>query len=115
MSIVLIPTALRKSKPFEPSGYLVAYETDRKEVIQRTEIIEPPYRNVDPNPRGGYRGLKGISFLDNRVAVANASTIFIYDEDWIPQTYFFHPTLAGFHDILLTDEGVWSPAPGQIS
>lgn len=107
MSIVLIPTALRKSKAFEPSGFLVVYDTDKKEVIQRTEIIEPPYRDVDPNPRGGYRGLKGISFLGNRAAVANASTVFIYDENWIPQTYFFHPTCAGFHDILLTQDGVW--------
>ncbi|MBG0786390.1 MAG: hypothetical protein H0S79_14935 [Anaerolineaceae bacterium] len=107
MSIVLIPTALRKSKAFEPSGYLVVYDTEKHEIIQRTEIIEPPYRNVDPNPRGGYRGLKGISFLENRVAVANASTIFIYDEAWEPVNYFFHPTCAGFHDILLTEHGVW--------
>lgn len=107
MSIVLIPTALRKSKAFEPSGYLITYDTDSHSIIKRSEIIEPPYRNVDPNPRGGYRGLKGVSFLGDRVAVANASTIFIYDENWKPVNYFFHPTLAGYHDILLTEQGVW--------
>jgi len=107
MSFVLIPTALRKSKAFEPSGYLVTYDTEEKMVVKRARIIEPPYRDVDPNPRGGYRGLKGLSFLGNRVAVANASTIFIYDENWMPVNYFFHPTCAGFHDILLTQRGVW--------
>jgi hypothetical protein len=70
-------------------------------------MVEPPYREENPNPRGGLRGLKGISIQGNRVAIANASTIFVYDELWNPIAYFYHPSCASIHDIVLDNEKIW--------
>ena len=70
-------------------------------------MIEPPYREENPNPRGGLRGLKGISIQGNRVAIANASTIFVYDELWKPVASFFHPSCASIHDIVLDNNKIW--------
>lgn len=78
-----------------------------KQIIRKCEIIEPPYLNADPNPRGGFRGLKGISIKGNAIAIANASTIFIYDNNWNPLEYLWHPICAGIHDIVLLDDCVW--------
>jgi hypothetical protein len=91
----------------EPSGRLLVCDLDRKEVVKSCEILEAPYREMDPNPRGGFRGLKGISIYEDRIAIANSSTVFIYDFKWRPLNYFWHPTCAGIHDIELRNDTVW--------
>ena len=107
MTNVLISTSIRHTPVNKPSGRLLVYNLESDSIIRRCEIIEPPYREENPNPRGGLRGLKGISIKNDVIAVANASTIFLYDPNWNPITYFFHPSCAGIHDILLENENIW--------
>ena len=108
MSLALISTTCRHTPVDKPSGTLYVFDIGKKEIVRRCEIIEPPYREVDPNPRGGFRGLKGISIDQDRIAIANASTVFIYDHLWNPLNYFWHPSCAGIHDISLQDNLVWA-------
>jgi hypothetical protein len=107
MTCILISTSARNTPVDQPSGELVVYELETRKVIRRCEIIKPPYANVDPNPRGGLRGLKGISFQGDMVAIANASTIFLYDADWNPIRYFWHPSCALIHDIAFHQDTLW--------
>jgi hypothetical protein len=107
MTILLISTSRRHTPVDQPSGHIMVMDLEKREIIRRCEIIEPPYRVENPNPRGGLRGSKGISVAGNRIAIANASTIFLYDEEWTPITYFYHPSCAGVHDIVLDGETVW--------
>ena len=107
MSKVLISTSLRYTKAEKPSGRLLVYDLNKKVITKSCKIIEPPYREYDPNPRGGFRGLKGISIHENRIAIANASTIFLYDNTWEPLGYIYHPSCAGIHDIHLLENSIW--------
>ena len=107
MAILLISTSGRHTPVDQPSGHLFVFDLEKNEVIRRCEMIEPPYREENPNPRGGLRGLKGISIQGNRVAIANASTIFIYDELWKPVACFYHPSCASIHDIMLDNDKIW--------
>ena len=107
MKKVLVSTSRRHTRVDEPSGHLIAYDLENQKIDRFSEIIEPPYREENPNPRGGLRGLKGISIHNNRIAVANASTIFYYDEKWNPISYIWHPSCAGIHDIALMDDKIW--------
>ncbi len=107
MNRVLVSTTRRHTPVDEPSGHLIAYDLERQKVERFSEMIEPPYREENPNPRGGLRGLKGISIYNNRIALANASTVFLYDEKWNPISYFWHPSCAGIHDIALLDDRIW--------
>jgi len=107
MKKVLVSTSRRHTRIDEPSGHLIAYDLENQKIDRFSEIIEPPYREENPNPRGGLRGLKGISIHNNRIAVANASTIFFYDEKWNPISYIWHPSCAGIHDIALMDDKIW--------
>lgn len=104
---VLISTSWRHTEANQASGRLLVFNIDQKKVIQSCEIIEPPYREFDPNPRGGFRGLKGISINTDRIAIANASTVFIYDNHWNPLTCLWHPSCAGIHDIVLLENRIW--------
>lgn len=107
MTLILISTSARNTHVDMPSGELVVYELETRKVIRRCEIIKPPYARFDPNPRGGLRGLKGISIRDDMVAIANASTIFLYDAHWNPIHYFWHPSCALIHDIAFHDDTLW--------
>lgn len=107
MTLILISTSARNTPVDQPSGELVVYELETRTVIRQCEIIKPPYAEFDPNPRGGLRGLKGISFRDDMVAIANASTIFLYDANWNPIRYFWHPSCALIHDIAFHQDTLW--------
>jgi hypothetical protein len=85
----------------------LTFNIEKKKILQESAIIEPPYREADPNPRGGFRGLKGISFYEGYVAIANASTIFLYDKNWNPLKYIWHPSCSGIHDIEFHNNRIW--------
>lgn len=107
MTNILISTSRRRSSINKPSGHLIVFDLETNNILKTCEIIEPPYREYDPNPRGGFRGLKGIAMNGDRIAIANSSTVFIYDHAWNPTGYFFHPSCAGIHDIEFQDGKIW--------
>jgi hypothetical protein len=107
MTKVLVSLDRRHTPVDQPSGHLMVYDLENQKVERICEIMEPPYREQNPNPRGGLRGLKGISIHNNRIALANFSTVFFYDEKWNPISYFWHPSSAGIHDIVLLDDRIW--------
>lgn len=107
MSKVLISTSGRYTKVDQPSGRLLVFDLEKKTILKSCEIIEPPYREYDPNPRGGFRGLKGISIHGECIAIANASTIFLYNNVWKPLGYIWHSSCAGIHDIHLLEDSIW--------
>ena len=104
---LLISTSLRYSRQDQPSGHLFVFDLGKQTILRQSEIIEPPYRHADPNPRGGFRGLKGISIDQDQIAIANASTVFLYDHKWNPITTIWHPSCAGIHDIEWIDGRLW--------
>ena len=110
MTVVLVSTSRRRVTPPDPSGHLYAIDLDAQRVIQRSQIIEPAYREVDSNPRGGMRGCKGIAFGDGQVILANFAMIFRYDHQWNLMGAITHPSCASIHDIALQDETLWVTA-----
>ena len=105
--ITLISTTNRHVPIGQPSGYMFSYDLDHKKVLQKNTIIEVPYLSENPNPRGGMRGLKGFSIFKDRIAFVTSSTIFIYDNKWNPISYFFHPSCASIHELVLTEDKIW--------
>jgi len=104
---LLISTSWRHTNHNQPSGRLLVFDVEQRKVVRSCQIIEPPFREYDPNPRGGFRGLKGISIEKDLIAIANASTIFLYNNSWEPIRYIFHPSCAGIHDIYLQNDLLW--------
>lgn len=104
---ILISTSCRNTPINAPSGHLFVYDVIKNKIITESEIIEPPYRQLDLNPRGGFRGLKGISIESDKVVIANASTIFVFDKDWKQIHTIYHPSCAGIHDLVLLNNKIW--------
>lgn len=108
MSRLLITTACRKANIEQPSGYLYVLDLDKGKIVHRGGIIEPPHREVDPNPRGGFRGGKGIALLEDQIFLANTVGVFQFDCQWGLQKVISHPSCSGIHEILLDrDHNLW--------
>jgi hypothetical protein len=110
MSLFLVSTVRRRCPADEPSGYIYVVDAQKCQVLQRCSIIEPLYRELDNNPRGGMRGAKGISVRPDQIALANFSFIARYDPNWNLLGTISHPSCAGVHDIQFDGDHLWVAA-----
>ncbi|MBN1147701.1 MAG: hypothetical protein JXA78_10635 [Anaerolineales bacterium] len=110
MTNLLVSSIRRHCPSGEPSGYIYTINLEEGKVLQRSDIIEPAYREVDDNPRGGLRGAKGIAVREDQIAIANFSMVFRYDPDWNLLGVITHPSCAAIHDILYQDDTIWVTA-----
>jgi len=107
MTRLIISTNHREVLHSDVSGWLYVVDLDTYKILQKTSGIEPPYRIRDTNPRGGMRGMRGISIRNNELATANYSSIFFFDRQWNLLRTFTHPSVSAIHEILYTEDGVW--------
>ena len=107
MMRLLISTTCRHKPAAQASGHLFVFDFENQRIVQRSEIIEPPFRAQDTNPRGGIRGYKGIAIREDCVAVGNSSCIYLYDLQWKLITKISHPSCAGIHDIAFDGDSIW--------
>ena len=107
MNRVLVSTTRRHVPATELSGYLYVIDPTSQKVLQRSLMIETPYRELDTNPRGGLRGVKGISIRPDQIAIANSLMIFRYDPAWNLLGTIHHPSCAAVHDIAFDHDTLW--------
>jgi len=107
MTRLLITTGHRSVGSEECSGYIYVFDTKTSRFLREVRGIEPPFREKDNNPRGGARGMRGISFRGGELAIGNYSCIFCFDRHWVLQRVISNPVCAGVHDILLEGDGIW--------
>lgn len=110
MPLFIVSTVRRRCPADEPSGYIYVVDPHQRRVVQRSSIVEPLYRELDNNPRGGMRGGKGISVRPDQIALANFSFIQRYDPQWNLLGVITHPSCAGIHDIFFDSDSLWVAA-----
>src|SRR5262245_29866058 len=103
----LVTTTHRHCRIGEPSGFIYTVDLETGRVTGRCPVIEPPHLDVDPNPRGGMRGAKGIAVLDDQVFIANASAVYRFDPAWNLLGIITHPSCATLHDVVFRDNRLW--------
>ncbi|HAV76522.1 MAG TPA: hypothetical protein DCX53_04120 [Anaerolineae bacterium] len=107
MTRLVITTNLRQAPFQNASGWIYIVDIESGKILQRTSGMEPPYRKTDHNPRGGMRGMRGISFYNGELATADYSSVFLFDKRWNLMRVFTHPSVSAIHEILYVKEGVW--------
>lgn len=105
-NIVLASTVIRNTPDKELTGLLYKINWDYNEIEKAVPI---PVGSEIPfwNERGGNRGGRGISVYDNKIHLATARAILVFDFnlniiDEIHQNLF-----AGLHEIVCTHKGIW--------
>ena len=103
----LVTTVVRHTNPDQTSGYLYLVDLEAGAVRRKIEAPENTRRAEDSNPRGGLRGLRGLTVWGDRVVVANTERLLVYDPHWRSVADLSHPLMGGIHDCLATEEGIW--------
>ena len=104
---IAVTSLVRHASLVEPSGFFRVVDLDARRVVSVSAVPESAHRAVDPNPRGGRRGAKGIGVWGRRLVVANAERLFVLDRDWTISAEITHRWFGGVHDILCAADGVW--------
>jgi hypothetical protein len=104
---IAVSSTIRHVPSGQNSGLLRVVELDSGHIRLTAPIPQSAHRKADPNPRGGLRGGRGLSFLDERFVLANTERLFVFDLSWRMECELTHPLTAGIHDILAEADGIW--------
>ncbi len=107
---VVITSNVRFALKDETGGYVRVLDLERGRVTFLSPVPESIYRDVDPNPRGGQRGGRGVSAHGGRLVIGNAERMFVFDRAWKLLADVSHPLMANIHDLLAEERGLWVTA-----
>jgi hypothetical protein len=107
MTRIVVTSAVRHAGHERFSGYVRIVDLDDGTTLHVEPVPESPWRGVDPNPRGGTRGAKGVSVYGDRLVVCNSDSVFVVDERLELVTTFSHPLAGAIHDVLAEESGIW--------
>ncbi len=109
---VVITSNVRNAIAGKTGGYFRVLDLERGRVSFLSPVPESIYRDVDPNPRGGQRGGRGVSVHGGRLVIGNAESMFVFDRAWKLLASMTHPLMANIHDLLAEERGLWVTATG---
>jgi hypothetical protein len=104
---VVITSVVRHVARLASSGFVRVMDLTTGRTIMKSPLPEPCFRQSDPNPRGGLRGLRGVTCVGGRIVIANSERLFLFDAAWKPCGQISHPWFGGIHDILAEEDGIW--------
>ena len=107
---VVVSSTIRWAWESEVSAHFRILDLEQGRVTFRAPVPESAWRAVDPNPRGGQRGARGISVCGDRIVLANAESLFVFDTSWRLLRQITRRLMADVHDILAEEGGIWVTA-----
>ena len=104
--VAYFSTVIRCTQSKEITGYLHKICLSSGNVLIKKPI---PIDSHHPfwNGRGGNRGGRGVCIHNEKVYLATATQIIVYDRDLNYLKDITHPYLAGLHEIVIDEEGIW--------
>jgi hypothetical protein len=109
---VVITSSVRSAPVGQIGGYFRVLDLEQGRVSFVAPVPESQFRAVDPNPRGGQRGGRGVSVHDGRLVLGNAERMIVFDVSWKLVEEIGHPLMANIHDLLAEQHGLWVAATG---
>jgi len=89
------------------SGLLRVIDLDTGRALLTAPIPQSAHREADPNPHGGLRGGRGVSFSADRFVLANTERLFVFDREWQMVGELSNSWTADIHEILAEPDGIW--------
>jgi hypothetical protein len=110
---VVVTSSIRWAWHSEVSAFFRVLDLERGEVTFTAPVPESEWRAVDPNPRGGQRGARGVSATRDRLVIANAERLFVFGTSWRLLAQLTRRLTADIHEVMADDDGVWVTAAGS--
>ena len=109
---VVITSSIRWAWLSEVSAFVRVLDLEQERVTFVAPVPESDWRADDPNPRGGQRGARGVSVHGDRLVLANAERLFVFDSSWRLVGNLTHLLTADVHEVLAEERGIWVTAAG---
>lgn len=93
---LVVTSIVRYAGKEQRSGFVGVLDFDRKKVLMKSPFSESIYRAKDPNPRGGFRGARGVTIYEDHLIIANAERLLIFDSSWKFVGEITHPWMGEF-------------------
>jgi hypothetical protein len=107
VTLVGLTSQVRHSGTWDYSGFFRVVDLDSGRTLLTQSVPDSPWRRIDPNPRGGLRGAKGLSGIDDRLIVTNTDTLFVLDSSWSKVGEISSPHTGSVHDVLAEEDSIW--------
>ena len=112
VSRVVVTSSIRWAWASEVSAHFRILDLEQGRVTFRAPVPESKWRAVDPNPRGGQRGARGVSVYGDRIVLANAESLFVFDTSWRLLRQISRRLMADVHDVVAEERGIWATGAG---
>lgn len=109
---IVATTVIRHVPPTRCSGRLLTIDVDREldriVVVADHRLPENRFRSVDPNRRGGTRGLRCVAWRDGNYLVTDSTGVSTVNPSSGAVTCRIeHPMLSGTHTVAPDGDGIW--------
>lgn len=105
---IAVSSIIRHAPTARESGLLRVIDLDTGAALLTAPMPQSAHRRADPNPRGGLRGGRGVSFLTDRFVLANTERLFVFDREWQMVSELSNHWTADIHEILAEPDGIWA-------
>jgi hypothetical protein len=109
---IAVTSIIRNVPAAFESGLLRVIDLDTGRALLSGPIPQSAHRGADPNPRGGLRGGRGVSFSADRFVLANSERVFVFDREWQMVGELSNAWTADIHEILAERDGTWVTCTG---
>jgi hypothetical protein len=104
---IAVSSVIRNVPAALESGRLRVVDLESGETLLSAPVPQSAHRRVDPNPRGGLRGARGVSFSGDRFVLANTERLFVFDTEWRMVGELSNSWTADIHEVLAEPDGIW--------
>jgi hypothetical protein len=104
---IAVSSIIRNVPAVLESGLLRVIDLDTGRTLLTAPIPQSTHREADPNPRGGLRGARGVSFSADRFVLANTERLFVFNREWQMVGELSNYWTADIHEILAESDGTW--------
>lgn len=106
-------STVRRTGEMSDAGEYVHVDWEAKKVLSHATVAPTDPTYVDPNPRGGKRGGRGIWLSHDQVLAACADRINIFDRNMNPQGSVTNGLLSDVHEVHQSEPGrLWVSSTG---
>ncbi|MGB2963486.1 MAG: hypothetical protein WBB69_05820 [Anaerolineales bacterium] len=103
---VFASSVIRGSQDQDLTGYLYEVDWLEEKAVKKIPI---PIDTKHPfwNARGGNRGGRGLFLKGDKLYIATAMSILVFDKQLNQLAEISHPYLADIHEIFIVEDGIW--------
>jgi hypothetical protein len=103
----VVTTVVRGAPIGSVSGMVYVVDAIERRTLMASPVFETPWAWAGNKSRGGHRGGRGMTTAGDRLAIANADEVHVFDRSWQRTAVLTDPSIGDVHELSGDEDGVW--------